>query len=103
MRENGWGRFEDEDEDEDELTCRELEDDAEAGGLAVFAAYGAAAGFDAGLDDGKSEAGAAGFAGARSVHAVERIEDLRERGFGNAGAAVVHGDENPVVFARRRW
>src|SRR2546421_11002972 len=44
--------------------------------------------------DGEAQAGAAGFAGARGVHAVEALENARLLGFGDADAGVGDGDDH---------
>ena len=44
------------------------------------------------LDDGEAEAGAAGFARARLVDAVEALEDALQVLGGNAGAEVLNGE-----------
>ncbi len=54
-------------------------------------------GFDDVLGDGEAEAGAAGFAGACGVHAVEAFEDAFGIGEGDADAGVGDGDDG---FAR---
>ena len=63
----------------------------------AFDPESAAVGFDDVLGDGEAEAGAAGFAGAGGVHAIEAFEDaflIRQR---NADAGVGDGDDG---FAR---
>ena len=54
----------------------------------------AAVGLDDVFDDGKTEAGAAGFARTRLVDAVEALEDALEVVGGDAGAEVLHGELN---------
>jgi len=54
-------------------------------------------GFDDVFGDAEAEAGAAGFAGAGGIHAVEAFEDAFGIGEGNADAGVGYGDDG---FAR---
>src|SRR5262245_37987406 len=49
------------------------------------------------FDDGESEAGAAGFARARFVDAVETLEDARQVFGRNAGAGVAHPDHLTIL------
>src|SRR5450432_4385755 len=68
--------------------------------LTDFAGYpdSSAVNFDQMLGDGKSQSGAASFAGTRGIHAVEAFENTRLVGFGNANAGVGDG-ENHVGIA----
>ena len=59
---------------------------------AVLDVDAAAVQLDQVLDDRQPEAGAAGIAGARLVHAVEPLEDARQILVGNARTFVGHGD-----------
>ena len=87
--------------------------DLQAGRLHVAHGHRPAAGFDARLDDGQAEAGAAGFAGARGFGTKERIEEPVQRFLRDAWTAA-YDDEpfvtvlpdsaitGPAAFARRK-
>jgi hypothetical protein len=59
----------------------------------------AAAGFDAGLDDGEPESAAAGLAVAAGIDSIEGLEEAREAVGGDAGAVVGDAEVDAVTFA----
>ncbi len=73
---------------------RQWQREMEAGALAEFAFSpdAAAVSLHNVLDDGKAEAGAAGFARARLVNAVEALKDALQVLGGDAGAEVLNGE-----------
>ena len=68
-------------------------------GQFAFGTDGAAVGEHDVLGDGESEAGAAGFAGAGFVDAIETFEEARKVFGGDAGTEVLHEEFDGV----RRW
>jgi hypothetical protein len=67
----------------------------------VLRAYAAAVQLDEMLDDGQSEAGTTGIAGARFLDAIEALEHAGQIAFGNPGALVRYGNRHASIQRRR--
>lgn len=82
------------------LLCRrgegEVDDDFEAGGDAVAAVDGAAAGFDTAAGDREAESDTAAARGAHVVEPVEGGENRFEIGFRETRTRILHDEAEPV-------